>query len=126
MAATLKALHSLRVGRHQIPPWYHTLNASIHHTPFLIYRSGFHSSTTASEISQHLTETCVAEPQWTCPIHVPSPPERFDAVVSSRDFLVVPARVAHRLLHYNEVGVKMVGAYPMGKLWNMCYGDEEE
>ncbi|EEH06234.1 cupin domain-containing protein [Histoplasma capsulatum G186AR] len=118
MAATLTALHSLRVGRQQIPP------------------CGFHRSTTASEISQHLTKTCVAEPQWTCSIHIPSPPvslhhardnpERFDAVVSSRDFLVVPAGVARGLLHDNEAGVKTVGAYPMGKLWNMCYGDEEE
>ena len=35
--------------------------------------------------------------------------------------MVVPAGVGHRLLE-DEGGFEMVGAYPTGRSWDMCYG----
>lgn len=42
--------------------------------------------------------------------------------------MVVPAGVAHRLLEGIEGGFTMVGSYPNGESWDMCYGKggEEE
>ncbi|PGH30693.1 hypothetical protein GX50_06557 [[Emmonsia] crescens] len=151
MPITITPLLSLQVTRQQIPPWHHVPNTSIHHKPLLIYHSAFQPSTPASEISQHLTKTGVVEPQWTYSMYPYSHfhstthevlsivsgkaklcfghednPERFEAAVSSGDVIVVPAGVAHRLLEDIEGGFKMIGAYPPGKGWDMCYGNEEE
>lgn len=38
------------------------------------------------------------------------------------DVVVVPAGVAHRLLEDVEGGFEMVGSYPKGCSWDMCYG----
>lgn len=52
-------------------------------------------------------------------------PSRVEVVVEKGDVVVVPAGVAHRLLE--DLGdFIMVGAYPGGKDWDMCYGREEE
>ncbi|OJD25092.1 hypothetical protein ACJ73_03548, partial [Blastomyces percursus] len=135
--------------RQQIPPWSHNPNTSIQHKPLLIY--AFQPTATASEITQHLIKTGVVEPQWIYSMYPYSHfhstghealnivsgkaklcfghednPERFEAVVASGDVLVVHAGVAHRLLAGIEGGFKMVGAYPKGKEWDMCYGIEEE
>ena len=41
--------------------------------------------------------------------------------------VVVPAGVAHRLLEEErERPFEMVGSYPVGKDWDMCYGKEGE
>lgn len=42
------------------------------------------------------------------------------------DVVVVPAGVGHRLLEDLEGGFEMVGSYPTGKNWDMCYGKEGE
>ena len=42
------------------------------------------------------------------------------------DAIVVPAGVGHRLLEDLEGGFQMVGAYPEGCSWDMCYGKEGE
>ncbi|KAJ5286169.1 hypothetical protein N7524_001475 [Penicillium chrysogenum] len=45
------------------------------------------------------------------------------------DLIIVPAGVGHRLLedlHGNQEKFQMVGAYPHGKQWDMCYGKPEE
>ena len=47
-------------------------------------------------------------------------------MVQTGDVMVVPAGVAHRLLEDVEGGFNMVGSYPKGKSWDMCYGNEEE
>ena len=39
---------------------------------------------------------------------------------------MVPAGVGHRLLEDLNGGFEMVGSYPKGKNWDMCYGKEEE
>lgn len=40
--------------------------------------------------------------------------------------MIVPAGVGHRLLEDLDGGFKMVGSYPPGKQWDMCYGKEGE
>lgn len=51
--------------------------------------------------------------------------DRFEPEVSKGDLIIVPAGVGHRLL--SETGsFKMVGAYPRGKSWDMCYGQPGE
>jgi len=40
--------------------------------------------------------------------------------------IVVPAGVSHRLLDDYGSGFEMVGSYPAGKGWDMCYGRKEE
>ena len=41
------------------------------------------------------------------------------------DVVVVPAGVGHRLLEDLDGGFEMVGSYPVGCGWDMCYGGEE-
>jgi uncharacterized protein YjlB len=53
-------------------------------------------------------------------------PGRVEPVVSKGDVIVVPAGVAHRLLE--DLGPEpflMVGSYPNGKTWDMCYGKND-
>lgn len=40
--------------------------------------------------------------------------------------IIVPAGVGHRLLDDFNSGFEMVGSYPKGKNWDMCYGKAEE
>ena len=53
---------------------------------------------------------------------------RVEASVSKGDVIIVPAGVGHMLLDDFNSGFEMVGSYPKGKSWDMCYGkaDEEE
>ena len=53
-------------------------------------------------------------------------PERFESEVTKGDVVVVPAGVAHRLMEDLEGGFQMVGCYPPGKQWDMCYGKKGE
>ena len=53
-------------------------------------------------------------------------PQRVEIVVGKGDVMVVPAGVAHRLLEDHDGGFSMVGCYPKGKRWDMCYGREGE
>ena len=50
---------------------------------------------------------------------------RVEPLVEKGDVMIVPAGVAHRLLD-DHGGFEMVGCYPPGKPWDMCYGREEE
>lgn len=38
----------------------------------------------------------------------------------------MPAGVVHRLLEYLDGGFLMVGSYPKGKSWDMCYRGEDD
>lgn len=51
---------------------------------------------------------------------------RVEPVVQKGDVLIVPAGVAHRLLEDMEGDFNMVGSYPTGLAWDMCYGREGE
>jgi uncharacterized protein YjlB len=42
------------------------------------------------------------------------------------DVVVVPAGVGHRLINDYGSGFEMVGSYPKGKSWDMCYGKKGE
>lgn len=53
-------------------------------------------------------------------------PGKVEPVVNKGDVVIMPAGVGHRLLRDIEGGFEMVGAYPPGKQWDMCYGREGE
>ncbi len=53
-------------------------------------------------------------------------PERVEPLVQKGDVIIVPAGVGHRLLDDFSSGFEMVGSYPQGKQWDMCYGKKEE
>lgn len=150
-ALTPHPLKTLTVHRHHIPAHGLTPNTSLTPHPLLIYRSCFPPSTTASHIESHLKTTGVVTPQWrytmfsTTHFHSTAHevlgisrgrarlcfgcednPGRVEAVVGAGDVLVVPAGVGHRLLEDVEGEFEMVGAYPKGCGWDMCYGKEGE
>lgn len=51
---------------------------------------------------------------------------RIETSVEKGDVLVIPAGVGHRLLDDFNSDFEMVGSYPKGKSWDMCYGKPEE
>ena len=53
-------------------------------------------------------------------------PGKVETEVRVGDVVIVPAGVAHRLLEDVEGGFEMVGSYPKGCSWDMCYGKEGE
>jgi uncharacterized protein YjlB len=54
-------------------------------------------------------------------------PGRVEASVLKGDVIIVPAGVGHRLLEELSGGdFEMVGSYPNGKNWDMCYGKKGE
>lgn len=151
MAAKLTPLASLKVSKHLIPAHAGTPNTTIQNRPLLIYTSAFPPSTiTASQIESHLKSTGVVTPQWRYTMFSQSHfhstshevlgissgraqlcfghednPERVEVEVSKGDVVVVPAGVGHRLLKDLDGGFEMVGSYPKGCNWDMCYGGEE-
>lgn len=52
--------------------------------------------------------------------------ERVESVLEKGDVIIVPAGVGHRLLDDFSSGFEMVGSYPEGKKWDMCYGKRKE
>ncbi len=52
-------------------------------------------------------------------------PDRVELEVKKGDVIVVPAGVAHRLME-DKGDFNMVGSYPGGKSWDMCYGRVNE
>ena len=149
--AALAPLTSLRVSRHQIPAHNLVPNTSLQQKPLLIYHATFQTSTNASAMESHLQSVGVVEPAWrytmysTSHFHSTSHevlciaagkaklcfghednPQRVEPVVQKGDVIVVPAGVAHRLLEDLAGGFQMVGSYPKGRSWDMCYGKPEE
>lgn len=55
-------------------------------------------------------------------------PGRVEAEVKAGDAIIVPAGVGHRLTEDIDGNFQMVGGYPEGCSWDMCYGKggEEE
>lgn len=149
--APLTALKDLRVTSNQVPAFGLIPNTSNQKKPLLIYHSAFHSSASASVIESHLSAVGVVSPQWRYTMYSQSHfhstahevlcvasgkarlcfggeenPKRVEAVLEKGDVMVVPAGVAHRLLQDLDGGFSMVGSYPTGKSWDMCYGREGE
>jgi uncharacterized protein YjlB len=153
----LTPLSSLTLSTHHIPARELIPNTSIQHKPLLIYRSAFPPAATASQIESHLSSTGAVQPQWrytmysTTHFHSTTHevlavasgsakvcfggehnPGRVETKLEKGDVVVVPAGVGHRLLEEEkgkgEGGFLMVGSYPAGCTWDMCYGraGEEE
>ena len=151
MATPLNPLKHISVSSYQIPSYNLTPNTSIQHHPLLIYHAAFTGSTSASTIEKHLNDTGVVTPEWrytmysTTHFHSTTHevlcvfkgkaklcfggednPKRIEEDVSEGDVVIVPAGVGHRLLEDLDGGFEMVGAYPKGRQWDMCYGKEGE
>lgn len=146
---SLAPLNALRVSKHQIAAWKAIPNTSLQNKPLLIYHEAFQSPS-ASKVEAHLQSVGVVEPQWRYTMYSQSHfhstahevlsivsgsakccfghednPDRVEPVLSKGDVVVVPAGVSHRLLE-DYGGFQMVGSYPVGKNWDMCYGKAEE
>ncbi len=93
-----------------VPQWQYTMYSTTH----------FHSAT-------HEVLRVVAGGARLC-FGGEEDPQRFEPTVPQGDLIVVPAGVRHRLLEENqgETPFKMVGSYPPGKQWDMCYGETGE
>ncbi|KAI1449091.1 RmlC-like cupin domain-containing protein [Annulohypoxylon stygium] len=152
MTLKLTPLASLRVSRHSIPAYNLIPNTSIQNKPLLHYHEVFPPSTlTASAIESHLTAVGVVEPQWrytmysTTHFHSTTHevlcisqgkaklcfggednPEKLEKEVVQGDVLILPAGVGHRLLQDITGRFEMVGSYPKGYNWDMCYGKRGE
>lgn len=150
----ITALASLRVSKHHIPPHARIPNSSATGKPLLVYHSAFGpaSAVTPDKVETHLGSVGAVLPQWRygmyATTHFHSTTHEVLAVTHGRarlcfggeqnegraevevgvgDVIVVPAGVGHRLLE--ELGgaaFEMVGCYPPGKQWDMCYGREGE
>jgi uncharacterized protein YjlB len=146
----IKPLSDHKVTKRLIPAWGRIPNTSLQSKPLLIYHSAFEGGS-QSDISRHLEKVGAVKPQWTYSMYPTSHyhstthevlsvvagkaklcfghednPERFEPMVSKGDVMVVPAGVSHRLLEDVDGGFTMVGAYPPGKEWDMCYGKAVE
>ncbi|OAX40406.1 hypothetical protein K503DRAFT_714623 [Rhizopogon vinicolor AM-OR11-026] len=145
------SLRSLRVSFHSIPSFNLIPNTSLQNYPLLIYHECFPQSTSATAIEAHLRSVGVVEPQWrytmyeTTHFHSTTHevlciasgrarvcfggednPRKVEAELGKGDVIVIPAGVGHRLLQDLDGGFEMVGSYPKGKDWDMCYGREDE
>lgn len=115
----------------------------------MVYHSAFPQAG-ASQIESHLSKIGVVSPQWRYTMysdtHFHSTSHevlviaagsakccfggernegRFEPVLQKGDVVIVPAGVGHRLLE-DHGGFQMVGSYPTGQNWDMCYGHDGE
>lgn len=146
----LTPLSNLKVSKHHISAHGLIPNTSIQNRPILHYHGAFVSAN-ASAIESHLNEMKVVTPAWrytmysTTHFHSTSHellciasgaakccfggednPERYEPLLKTGDVILVPAGVGHRLLEEVERPFQMVGCYPPGLQWDMCYGKEGE
>ncbi|KAF3391869.1 hypothetical protein EIK77_004175 [Talaromyces pinophilus] len=142
---------AIKVSRHLIPAWRSFPNTSIQNKPLLIYHSAFDKGVSASQVSDHLKKVDVVVPQWQYSMYKQTHfhstthevlcvvsgrarlcfggeenPGQVEPVVEAGDVMIVPAGVAHRLLEDQSGSFTMVGSYPKGKNWDMCYGAGDE
>lgn len=150
--ATVASLDTFRVSKHFIPAHNRLPNSSILNKPLLIYHSIFDGD--ASAVESLLMSVGVVVPQWrysmysTTHFHSTSHevlcvtsgrarlcfggdenPHRVEPTVQAGDVMILPAGVAHRLvedLDAARAGFEMVGSYPEGFHWDMCYGKAGE
>ena len=148
---SLTPLSSLRVSKYYIPRFNFTPNTSIQNHPLLIYHACFPQSTSAFVIEPHLQSVGVVVPHWRYTMHNTSHfhstthevlciaagranlcfggednPGKIITEIKKGDVIIMPAGVAHRLLEDLDGSFLMVGSYPKGKSWDMCYGREDE
>ncbi|RGP65729.1 cupin protein [Fusarium sporotrichioides] len=148
---SLIPLSSLRVSKHFIPAHNLIPNCSIQQKPLLHYHGAFQRPISASKIEANLTSIGAVKPQWRYTMydqtHFHSTSHevlcishgrarlcfggeendgRVEPVVEQGDVVIVPAGVGHRLLEDLDGGFEMVGSYPQGCDWDMCYGKKGE
>ncbi|CAG7555754.1 unnamed protein product [Fusarium equiseti] len=148
---SLTPLASLRVSKHLIPAHNLIPNCSLQQKPLLHYHAAFQRPISASKIESHLTSIGAVTPQWRYTMysqtHFHSTSHevlcishgrarlcfggeenegRVEPVVEQGDVVIVPAGVGHRLLEDLDGGFEMVGSYPEGCDWDMCYGKKGE
>ncbi|KAF7922801.1 uncharacterized protein EAE97_010965 [Botrytis byssoidea] len=58
---------------------------------------------------------------FSTPTHTPS--SKIQATVKFGDVIIIPAGISHHLLEDLTGDFQMIGSYPKGKTWDMCYGD---
>lgn len=148
-AYTMIRPHSeIQITSRQVAQWERIPNTSIQSKPLMIYHNAFDAS--ADELSKHLDKVGEVSPSWVYTMfsqtHFHSTshevlgvvsgsarlcfggeenPDRFEPNVSKGDMIIVPAGVGHRLLTETDEArgsFQMVGAYPRGRSWDMCYG----
>ncbi|KIK40818.1 hypothetical protein CY34DRAFT_806815 [Suillus luteus UH-Slu-Lm8-n1] len=121
-------LRGLRVSSHLIPSFNLIPNTSLQNYPLIIYHECFSPSTSAAVIEAHLRSVGVVEPQWRYTMysttHFHSTTHEVLCIASGRARLCFG--VGHRLLQDLDGGFEMIGSYPKGKDWDMCYGREDE
>lgn len=148
----LTPLPSLTYTTHQIPsstsPSFP--NNPLPSPPLIIYHAAYPTNTSPSTIEAHLRLNTLI-PQWRYTMYTTSHyhsttheilcvfsgharilfggeknPGALEVELRAGDACVVPAGVAHRLVEDVDGGFEMVGAYPKGCAWDMCYADEGE
>ncbi|KAM6484352.1 RmlC-like cupin domain-containing protein [Trichoderma sp. SZMC 28011] len=146
-------LSNLRISKHQIPAHDLIPNSSLQSKPLIIYHSAFSpAQASPDQIESHLIRIGVVTPQWrytmynTTHFHSTTHevlcvtagraklcfggecnPGRIEPVVKRGDVIIVPAGVSHRLLEDKDRDpFLMVGSYPNGNNWDMCYGKHGE
>ncbi|KAK8103293.1 hypothetical protein PG984_016439 [Apiospora sp. TS-2023a] len=123
-----------------------------YHSAFSSSGNAKETDNIASAIESHLQSVGVVDPQWrytmysTTHFHSTAHellciarggarlcfggeenPGRVEVSVRRGDVILVPAGVGHRLLEEEgEDGFEMVGSYPKGCSWDMCYGKAGE
>ncbi|PLN77618.1 RmlC-like cupin domain-containing protein [Aspergillus taichungensis] len=148
---TITPLSNVQVTSRQIPRWQHIPNTSIQSKPLIIYHRAFTAS--PDQLGSHFKKVGEVTPQWVYGMYKQTHfhstthevlgvvsgrarlcfggednPDRFEPTVEKGDLIIVPAGVGHRLLDDldSQEDFKMIGAYPGGKSWDMCYGKPED
>ncbi|CEN62626.1 Putative Cupin domain protein [Aspergillus calidoustus] len=148
----IKPHSDIKVTCRQIPEWERIPNTSLQSKPLMIYHQAFDAS--ADELCEHLEKVGEVSPSWVYSMYSQTHfhstshevlgvvsgsarlcfggegnPDRFEPTVAKGDLIIVPAGVGHRLLSEPDKSggsFKMVGAYPVNKSWDMCYGEPGE
>ncbi|KAL4900340.1 hypothetical protein BDW74DRAFT_96468 [Aspergillus multicolor] len=144
----IKPSSEVQITSRQIPQWERIPNTSTQFKPLMIYHQAFDAS--SDELSKHLERIGEVSPSWTYSMYTQTHfhstshevlgvilgsaklcfggegnPDRFEPEVSNGDLITVPAGVGHRLLSETakvQGPFQIIGAYPRGKSWDMCYG----
>ena len=151
MPTCLNPLSGTTVIKYLIPAFKLVPNCSLVNKPLLIYRQVFTKTASTADVERHLRSIGIVEPQWRYTMystdHFHSTSHEVLTIVSGRaklcfghmdspdavqeqaekgDVILVPAGVSHRLIEDVTGDFQMVGSYPVGCSWDMCYGSEGE
>lgn len=145
---------NLRLSRFQIAAYGLIPNTSLQNRPLMIYHSVFppSSNPNADSISSHLTRIphgvrpawrytmyshdhfhstshevlAIASGSAKCSFGHMDNPKKVEVELNTGDVVIVPAGVCHRMVEETRRPFMMVGSYPEGCEWDMCYGTQGE